>query len=409
MSAKQVNKTLSNGPTPPRKRPQKIFGIMTKRRWFGVVVFLSAMLWSYTAGPPLPDSIICNRYFLDGTSYDYSTVAFEGNLALIDSIFKRGFWPHVFTWQIGAYFGWTEGPIWNSKRGKLIFSDVIQNNIFSWSPINGIQIEIENAGQCTENQVNDLYEPGSNGLVEHPTDPDTIFMAQHAQRRIVSYNLETKHHTVIADTFNGKPLNSPNDLVIGPNKQYLYFTDPSYGFRKRSDDNDPNLDNANKRSEIGFNGVYRVKLDGKGSVELLDKSIKVPNGIAFSSSYRKLYVSDCIQGEFRLNVFDVDATTGKITLDKLWDEAWVLRNGQGINTLKGGVGCVDGLAMVNDEYLVSTCPGGKLCIVNQQRGDLEALIKLPDKTALSNVAVGEDRHLYVTGNHTVWQIRLQPL
>ena len=76
-----------------KKRPQKIFGVMTKRRWFGVVVFLSAMLWSYTAGPPLPDSIICNRYFLDGTSYDYKTVAFEGNINLIDRIFKRGFWP----------------------------------------------------------------------------------------------------------------------------------------------------------------------------------------------------------------------------------------------------------------------------------------------------------------------------
>lgn len=175
-----------------KKRPQKIFGVMTKRRWFGVVVFLSAMLWSYTAGPPLPQSIICNRYFLDGTSYDYKTVKFEGNINLIDSLFKRGFWPDVFTWQIGAYFDWTEGPIWSDKYGKLIFSDVIQNNIFSWSPINGIQIEVENAGDCTDKQLKELHEPGSNGILQHPTNPDIIFIAQHAQARIISYNMQTK-------------------------------------------------------------------------------------------------------------------------------------------------------------------------------------------------------------------------
>lgn len=81
---------------PKRKRPQKIFGVMTKRRWFGVVVFLSAMLWSYTAGPPLEDSIVCNQYFLDGTAYDYKTVAFEGDIQLIDTLFRRGRVPPPF-------------------------------------------------------------------------------------------------------------------------------------------------------------------------------------------------------------------------------------------------------------------------------------------------------------------------
>eukprot|EP01084_Bolivina_argentea_P069812 126964_1 len=409
MAERKQNNTTTTSKSPKKKRPQKIFGVMTKRRWFGVLVFLSAMLWSYTAGPPLPDSIICNRYFLDGTSYDYSTVQFEGNINLIDSIFKRGFWPAVFTWQIGAYFDWTEGPLWSNKYGKLIFSDIIQNKIFSWSPINGIQIEIDNAGQCTQDQLDKLYEPGTNGILQHPNNQDIIFITQHAQRRIISYNLATKESKVIADKYNGKRFNSPNDLVIGPDNKFIYFTDPPYGLKEKSrdDPNDPNHFYVDSNSDIGFNGIFRVGING-GNVELLYDGLKRPNGIVFSSDFKKLFVSDCIHGEFKLNVFNFDGKKGNIKLDKLWDEKYILRNDKsGINSLLGGIGCVDGLTIINDKYLVTTCPGGKLCLITQNNGDLEAIIKLPDKTHLSNVAVGDDRNLYITGNHTVWQIKLQ--
>ena len=64
--------------------------------------------------------------------------------------------------------------------------------------------------------------------------------------------------------------------------------------------------------------------------------------------------------------------------------------------------------MLSEELLVSTCPGGKLCVLRHTTGELVAVVKLPDKTKLANVAVGADRNLYVTGNHTVWQIKLQP-
>jgi len=407
--------TIGNGhlkPTRP-KRPQKIFGVMTKRRWFGVIVFLCAMLWSYTAGPPLHDTVICNRYFVDGITYDYQTVSFEGNLSLIDKIFKRGFWSDTFTWQIGSYFDFTEGPMWYERDQKLLFSDVIQNKVFSWSRINGVQIEVDNGGHATAEQSDTLRLPGPNGLLQH-SDANKIFIAQHAARRIVLYNLDTKKvERVIADSFEGKPFNSPNDLTLGPNGKYLYFTDPPYGLLQKAKAVD--MDDA---STIGFNGVYRVNIDGATPprVELLDK-FERPNGIAFSSDYSKLFVSNCVEGEFRLKVFSFDARAKnggsvKGAKTELWDEKRILRNSgrleRKIQPLNGGVGCVDGLAALDDTYLVTTCPGGKICIVNQKSGDLEALIKLPDKTHLSNVAVGGDRNLYVTGNHTVWQIKLQP-
>jgi len=396
----------------PPPRPKKIFGVMTKRRWFGVIVFLSAMLWSYTAGPPLADTIVCNRYFVDGMFYDPQTVRFEGNISLIDKLFKRGFWPDVFIWQIGSYFGFTEGPVWSDKYSQLLFTDLMQNHLFSWSPINGVQIELENAGQADDAQLAQLKLPGANGMLQHPSNPDLVFMAQHAQRRIVLYNLHTKQiEKTIADQYKGQKLNSPNDMALGPKREYLYFTDPPYGLVDRFDAKDPNFLYADKKSQLGFNGIYRVKIDGASKVELLDKSMRRPNGIVFSSDYSRLFVSDSISGEFRLNVFDFDAKSGAIKLNEVWDEARILRHNDKleskVSSLKGGVGSVDGMTLIDDTYLMTTCPGGKLCVIRQKSGDLEALIKLPDKVHLSNVAVGGDANLYVTGNHTVWQIKLQ--
>jgi len=393
------------------KRPQKIFGVMTKRRWFGVAVFLSAMLWSYTAGPPLEDSVVCNRYFLDGSSYDYKTIAFEGNIELIDSLFQRGFWPDVFTWQIGSYFEWTEGPVWSPRDHKLYFSDTKLNKVFSWSSINGVQIEVENGGHCEQSHLDTLSEPGPNGLVLHPDNPNAMFIAQHGLGRIILMNMVTKEHMVIADKYNGKRFNSPNDMIVGPEGKYLYFSDPPYGLTEKGheDPKDPNHFYVDKKSAIGFSGVYRVKLDGTSAVELLDKSMKRPNGILLLDKKRML-ISDCIDGEFRVNVFSV-AKGGSIKLKEQWTEKSILKNSKSLSvpvSPLGSFGCVDGMAKLNEEYIVTTCPGGKLCIIDSKKGELKALIKMADLTVLSNVAVSGE-HLYVTGNHTVWQLKLQDL
>ena len=221
-------------------------------------------------------------------------------------------------------------------------------------------------------------------------------------------------YEVVADKYKGKRLNSPNDMVLGPKGEYIYFTDPPYGLNLKSQVDaikDPNHFAVDKRSDIGYSGIYRVKLGDASSVELLDKSLKRPNGIAFSSNNKRLFVSDCIEGQFKLNVYSVKKN-GNIELYQQWNEESVMKNNDKletkVNALSGGVGCVDGLSVLDSDYLVTTCPGGKLCLIHQQNGDLEALIKLPDKTRLTNVAVGDDRNLYVTANHTVWQLKLQP-
>jgi sugar lactone lactonase YvrE len=420
MSARPQDQTQTRvQPTPPKKG-NKIFGVMTKRRWFGVAVFLGAMLWTYTIGPPLEEAIISNQYFKDGVSYDYSTVRFEGDLSLIDSLFKRGFWPNVFTWQVGAYFNWTEGPLMMDD-GSLLFSDVIKNRIYSYAPIKGMQIKVENSGDCTQKQLNKYVFPGSNGLLAHPTEPNVIFVAQTAQRRIVSVNLVTKERQVIAFSYNGNKLNSPDDMVLGPKKQFIYFTDPPYGFIEKDQiKKNPHLQLStrknvyiDRRSKIGFSGVYRVHISGEEAVELMDASIHRPNGIIFSTDYAKLFVANSIVEDLEIAVFDVDQETGGISNKIIWNEESLLKNSANlpipISPLTSRVDTIDGIAIHPRGYLITTAANAKLCIINEKSGDLEAVIKLPDLLKITNVAVGQDENLYVTANHTIWQLKLQPL
>ena len=162
---------------------------MSKRRWFIVVVFLSSLTWSYTAGPPLSEAYISNRYFTNPLAFDYTTERVYGNEKLVYAIFEEKFWNHTWIWQAGAYFKWLEGPTWIND--KLYFSDTIENRIYSYNDYQGTQIELENSGDATKEQISKLYEPGSNGLLVDPTNKNRLYVAQHAAKRIILYNIQT--------------------------------------------------------------------------------------------------------------------------------------------------------------------------------------------------------------------------
>ena len=162
---------------------------MSKRRWFIVVVFLTSVTWSYTAGPPLSESYVSNRYFTNPHRFDYETEAVYGNADLVWTIFEKKFFEHTWIWQAGAYFKWLEGPTWINN--KLFFSDTIENRIYSYNDYQGTQIELENSGDATNEQIQKLYEPGSNGLIADPSNNNRIYIAQHAAKRIVLYDIQT--------------------------------------------------------------------------------------------------------------------------------------------------------------------------------------------------------------------------
>jgi gluconolactonase len=175
--------------------------------------------------------------------------------------------------KIAGGFAFTEGPVWN-HRGYLLFSDIPNNVIRKWTP-NGVSTFRERSGYGGTDAPAGAY-IGSNGLTIDRKGRLTI--CETGNRRVTRLEPDGTI-TVLADRYQGKRLNSPNDLVYRSDGS-LYFTDPPHGLPK--EDQDP-------KKELAFNGIYRVK--GK-ELQLLSSELTRPNGIAFSPDEKFLYVSN---------------------------------------------------------------------------------------------------------------------
>ncbi|HET9523397.1 MAG TPA: SMP-30/gluconolactonase/LRE family protein, partial [Terrimicrobiaceae bacterium] len=171
-------------------------------------------------------------------------------------------------------FVWSEGPVW--KDGALLFSDVPANILYRWGPgSKQAEVFLEPSGGIATNP--DFVEPGSNGLALDREG--RLLLCQHGARRVVRLEDDKRTQTVLADRFEGRRFNNPNDLVVHSSGA-VYFTDPSYGFKGRD---------ASPLKEIAWNGVYRIAPDQ--TVSLLTKDLPFPNGIAFSPDEKTLYVA----------------------------------------------------------------------------------------------------------------------
>ncbi len=191
---------------------------------------------------------------------------------------------------VSGFNKWTEGPAW-TRQGSLIFAEIPANNIDLWIPGKGSQVFIHPSGY----EGSDAYggpEPGSNGMTLDPKGRVTV--AGHARRNVWRLEaLDPKGQiTVLADAYEGKKLNSPNDVVYKSDGS-LYFTDPPYGLRTQGDD-DP-------AKEQKLNGVFRIVDATKQKpgappdhtkIQLIIKDLPRPNGIAFSPDEKILYIAD---------------------------------------------------------------------------------------------------------------------
>jgi len=168
-------------------------------------------------------------------------------------------------------FTFTEGPIWIKEDNCLLFSDIPNNRIHRWRPGGAVEIYREPSGN-------------SNGLtLDHQS---RLLACEHSGRR-VSRSADNGPAETVVDRFEGKKLNSPNDVVV-PSSGRLYFTDPNYGLRGNvavAPDHDPN-----PVQELAFLGVYRV--DPDGTISLLIDDMVGPNGLALSPDESVLYVGD---------------------------------------------------------------------------------------------------------------------
>src|SRR5579864_1933105 len=171
-------------------------------------------------------------------------------------------------------FTWSEGPVWIARGKYLLFSDVPENTVFKWQEGAGIGVFLKPSGYTGDAPRGG--EPGSNGLVLDPSG--RLVLCQHGDRRVA--RLDDHHFTTLADRYQGKRLNSPNDGVFKSNGD-LYFTDPPYGLPKLNDD---------PAKELDFSGVFR--LSSNGELTLLTKEMTFPNGIAFAPDEKTLYVAN---------------------------------------------------------------------------------------------------------------------
>lgn len=273
---------------------------------------------------------------------------------------------------------WVEGPVWNRRESYLLFSDIPANSVFKWQPGQGTSIFLKPSGYSGKAPFAGR-EPGSNGLTYDPEG--RLVLAEHGDRRIGRLETSGKHTTLV-DRFEGKRVNSPNDLVFRSNGD-LYFTDPPFGLPKSFDD---------PRRETPFQGVYKYAKDGR--LTLLSKDIKAPNGIAFSPDETKLYISNADPMNAVWMVFDVkpDGTiaNGQVLFDAT---GWT----------KNKPGAPDGMKIDREGHIFGAGPGGVHVLSPQGKhlGSIETGVPT------GNVAWGEDgSSLFITSNTNVFRLKL---
>ena len=272
---------------------------------------------------------------------------------------------------------WAEGPVWDASRGGLLFSDVPRNVVLLWKQGAGVTEILRGSGYSGKAPFRGR-EPGSNGLAFD--SQGRLVLCQHGDRRVARLEPDGSF-TVLADRYDGKRFNSPNDLVFGSNGD-LYFTDPPYGLPGAFDDPD---------KELPYQGVYRVTPEGK--VSLVTKELPSPNGIAFSPDEKTLYVSNSDPKKPIWMAYPVLAD-GTLGPGRQFAEAraWV-REGQGLP---------DGLKSDRNGNLFATGPGGIHVFASD--GTRLGRIETGDRTG--NVNWGEDGSvLFAASNHRILRLK----
>ncbi len=277
-------------------------------------------------------------------------------------------------WKLAEGFKFTEGPVWTADG--LLFSDPNSNTIYKYSKDGKLSVFRSPSGYSGAD-IAEYRQPGSNGLTLD--ENGNLVIDQHGNRRVIRLEKDGRE-TVLADKFEGKRLNSPNDLVYRSDGT-LFFTDPPFGLPKFADD---------PRKELNFAGVYSIY---KGKLQLLTKEFSGPNGIAFSPDEKYLYVGNWDEKKKTVYRYEVQPD-GTIRNGKLFFDFTDFK----------GEDAIDGIKVDVEGNLYVSAPGG-LQVLSKE-GEHLGTIVTPQH--VHNLAWGDadGKTLYLTARSGLYKIRL---
>lgn len=286
---------------------------------------------------------------------------------VIEPVFGTYFMGNAPLKQLATGFDWAEGPVWFGDANCLLFSDIPNNRIMRWTPGIGLSV----------------YREPANYTNGHTRDRQgRLISCEHGGRRVTRTELDGSI-TVIADQYEGKPLNSPNDVVVKSDGT-IWFSDPHYGIMT-------NYEGHKSKQELPCH-VYRVDPE-TGAIDAVVTDLDCPNGLAFSLDETKLYVADTgfifdENANRRMCVYDVEGISAK--------------NGRDFYQMSDG--CADGFRLDEDGNIWTSAGDGVHCV--SPDGVLLGKILVPE--IVSNVCFGgrAKHQLFMTGTTSLYSIAL---
>jgi len=279
-------------------------------------------------------------------------------------------------------FTWAEGPVWVSKLNGVVFTDVPNNKAYLWTKKDGLSLFLSPSGMT--NHAPHSTDEGANGLTLD--NEGNLILCQHGNRavsKLKNWSFDTPEYEILVDHFEGKWLNSPNDLAINQ-KGEIFFTDPPYGLKDQDRD---------ALKELDFNGIYKWSEDNNGLV-LLDKSLSRPNGIALSNDEKTVYISNSDSQHSIIAAFDLE--NGLLKNKRTFFDGSVLAQTR--------QGLFDGLRVHSSGVVFATGPGGVL-VLDESGKHLGTV--MPGKSTANCGFDAQEDYLYLTSTDVLARIKLK--
>jgi gluconolactonase len=298
-----------------------------------------------------------------------------GQVVTLDPALDRVVSSTAVVEKVAGGLGFAEGPLW-TRDNALLVSDLPANAIMRVAAGRQPVVFRKPSGYTGSEQRAAASHIGSNGLTYD--QEGRLIVAEHGDRRVTRIEA-IGQVTVLADRYEGKRLNSPNDVVVKSDGS-IYFTDPPYGLQAQLKD---------PAKELPFSGIYRI---ANGKLLLLAQDLAFPNGLGFSPDERFLYVASSESAKRLWMRYEVRAD-GSLGPGSVFYDA----------SGEAGQGVPDGLKVDESGNLFATGPGGVVII--SPAGRMLGRIELPEVPA--NVAWGDaGKTLYITARTSVYRVRV---